>query len=67
MIENLPERLKEKRKAKGLTQAEIAEKLKISRTAYAMYESGGNTPPVEVLKEIADIFETSVDYLIGRY
>lgn len=63
----LAQRLKEKRKAKNLTQEEVAKKLKINRVAYTLYESGKNTPTVENLKKLADLYETSTDYLLGRY
>lgn len=61
------ERLKEKRKLKKYTQEEISKKLGISRSAYAYYETGRNEPDLETLKKLADIFETSIDYLVGRY
>lgn len=63
----LSERLKEKRRKIGLTQEEIAQKLKISQSTYAGYETGKSQPDVETLSKIADILETSLDYLAGRY
>lgn len=49
------------------TQAEVAEKLHISRTAYAGYESGRNEPDLKTLVKIADLYGVSLDYLAGRY
>lgn len=63
----LAERLKEKRAKKKFTQKDVAELLGISQSTYAYYESGRNEPDLETLKKIADIYETSLDYLAGRY
>ncbi len=58
--------LKELRRDKGLTQADIAEHFGISQTMYSMYESGRRTMKIEMLCELADILETSTDYILGR-
>lgn len=63
----MSERLKEKREKAGLTQQEVADKLKITQPTYAGYETGRRQPDIETLSKIADIFETSLDYLAGRY
>ena len=60
------ERLKTLRKNASLTQTEIAKNLKISQQAYANYETGKRHPDQEMLKKIADFFDVSVDYLLGR-
>ncbi len=44
----------------------MADKLFINRRTYSSYEEGVRGIPVEVLGNIADIFGTSVDYLMGR-
>ncbi len=49
-----------------MTQQQIADKLFISRRAYSNYEIGVRGIPTEILSQIADIYGTSVDYLIGR-
>ena len=59
-------RLKEIRTNKGLTQTEVANNLKISQQAYANYETGKRQPDQEMLAKIADYFDVSVDYLLGR-
>ena len=63
----MAERLKELRIKNNLTQAQVAEKLNISRPAYTYYETGKKQPSIETLKALADLYTTSVDYLIGRY
>lgn len=50
----------------GLTQVEIAEKLKISRSTIGMYETGAREPDFEALERIADFFNVDIDYLLGR-
>lgn len=50
----------------GLTQVEIAEKLKISRSTIGMYETGAREPDFETLERIADFFNIDIDYLLGR-
>lgn len=59
--------LKKKRKEKNLTQEEIAKLLHISRGAYAQYEVGKNTPTTEVVLKLAELYDCSTDYLLGRY
>ena len=60
------ERLKTLRKQVKLTQAQIAEKLDISRQAYASWERGVKKPTQENLVKIAQILNVSVDYLVGN-
>lgn len=57
---------KQLRISSGLTQAEIAEKLKISRSTIGMYETGAREPDFETLEKIADFFNVDIDYLLGR-
>lgn len=52
------------RKAVPLTQAELAEKLNYSDKAVSKWERGESIPDVIVLKQIADLFGVSVDYLL---
>lgn len=67
MINAVQERLKEKRTKANLTQKAVAEKLKMSQSTYAGYETGKRQPDIETLLKLADFFETSTDYLLGRY
>ena len=60
------ERVKEQRKLYRITQREMAEKLGISQPSYIRYENGTSEPSQENLVKIADIFDVSIDYLLGR-
>lgn len=64
---NLAKNLRNKRVNSKLTQEEVAKKLDISRTTYAGYEKGHHEPDIETLIKIANLFETSIDFLVGRY
>lgn len=61
------ERLKQLRKSHpGLTQEAIAKQIGIAKTTYASYEQGKRQPAYDILVKLADILNTSVDYLIGK-
>ena len=62
----LHKRLKELRKEFKMTQFEISEKINIPSSTYANWEQGTRTPDYEILVKIADIFNCTVDYLLGR-
>ena len=49
----------------GFTQAAIAEKLHVRQNTYSQYENGVRDIPIELLKELAVIYETSIDYIVG--
>lgn len=59
------ERLRELRKEKKITQVELGKKLNYGYTAIANYESGRNRPKFEDLIVIADVLDTSIEYLLG--
>lgn len=59
-------RLKELRNNKGLSQAAIAERFGITQQAYANYERGTRQPDYDTLKKLADYFNVTTDYLLGR-
>lgn len=52
--------------ASGLTQQEMADKLKISRSSIGMYENGEREPSFELLELIADFFNVDMNYLLGN-
>lgn len=54
----------ELRKACGYTQLELAEKLNYSDKAVSKWERGEAVPDIAVLKELAELFEVSLDYLV---
>lgn len=53
------------RKKSGMTQIELAEKLNYSDKAISKWERGESVPDISVLKNIADLFGVTVDYLIS--
>lgn len=55
------------RKNRNLSQQELADIIKISRGAYAKYETGKNIPPLDIIIRIANFYNVSLDYLSGRY
>lgn len=59
-------RLESLRKKKGLSQAEISARVGIARTTYSGYENGAREPDHATLQKLADFFEVSIDYLLGR-
>lgn len=59
-------RLKELRKNKGLLQAEIAKSVDLSVQTYSSYETGSRTPDYNTLIKLADYFNVTTDYLLGR-
>lgn len=56
--------LAELRRARGMTQLELAERLNYSDKAVSKWERGESLPDITVIKAIADLFEVTVDYLI---
>lgn len=63
---SLGRRLKELRELKKISRAEFAEKMKLSYWAISKYETDERTPDSETLGKIADFFDVSIDYLLGR-
>lgn len=62
----LPIRLKNLRLENNLTQKELAEKLNMQNTAISKYELGEREPDIETINNIAEFFNVSTDYLLGR-
>ncbi len=57
--------LKKARKKKGYTQQEVADTLKITRAAYTNIENEKRNPDTNTLIALSNIFDVSVDYLLG--
>ena len=57
-------RLRDLREDKDMTQAEIVKLLYMSQTGYSQYELGINDIPTSVLKKLALLYNTSVDYIL---
>ncbi len=62
----LGERLKELRTEKGMTQKELAEALGINSVTYLHYEKSQREPPLSLLVEMAEYFDVTTDYLLGK-
>ena len=60
----LGEKIKEARTQCGLSQAQLAEKMAVSRSAVAKWEANNGFPDVENLKALAGLLNVSVDYLL---
>ena len=59
--------LKELRKEKGLTQEQLADKLFVSRRTVSRWETGSNMPDLDVLVELADLYDVDLrDILSGQ-
>lgn len=61
MLENL----QGLRRDRNMTQNELARLLNIHQTTYSAYEQGKTNIPIPILNQLADIFQTSIDYLLG--
>lgn len=59
-------RLRDLREDRDLKQAALAEFLQVHQTTYSDYELGKLNIPVSVLHALADYYDTSIDYLLGR-
>lgn len=62
----LGERLKKLREEKEITQKYLARHLGVSDRSVGYYETNQRTPPPDILEKIADFFDVSIDYLLGR-
>lgn len=54
------------RESRGLTQEDLASRLGISRASLSHYETNRRQPDYETLRNIANLFDVSTDYLLGR-
>ncbi len=59
-------RIRDLREDRDLNQKDIAHFLHIHQTTYSDYELGNLNIPLTVLSKLADFYETSIDYLVGR-
>jgi MerR family transcriptional regulator, light-induced transcriptional regulator len=65
-VADFAERLRILRTKKGWRQRDLAARLGVAQTTIANYEQGTRFPDEAVLRSVADLFETSLDYLLGR-
>ena len=59
----LGEKIAEKRRVRGMTQEEVAEKLGVTSQAVSKWENNNSLPDITLLPAIADLFETTIDAL----
>lgn len=59
-------RLKQLRGDKNMKQSELAKKLGVTAATISAYENGTRTPDINMASEIADLFDISVDNLLGK-
>ena len=64
--ETLPQNLTRLRSEHGLTQGQLAEKLNYTDKSVSKWERGEAIPPVDVLKDIADLYGVSLDFLVSN-
>lgn len=62
----LASRIKQLRLSKNLTQDKLAELMNVEKTNISKWENSKNAPSKELLQKLADIFEVTTDYLLGR-
>ena len=66
LLNRFSERLKSLREGKSLSQDKLGKELNVSRYAIYTYEKGKACPTVDGLIALADYFDVSLDYLVGR-
>lgn len=59
-------RIRQLREDRGLKQRELAEKIGVDRTSLSSYENSKRIPDIFILCSIADVFQISLDELVGR-
>ena len=62
----LHHRIVELRKSKRITQEVLSKKIEVTRSALSQYELGSRQPDYGIIKRMADYFDVSIDYLLGR-
>ena len=58
-------RIRDLREDKDLSQKELAKILNMSQTGYSKYEVGTNDVPTKILIQLAQFYNTSIDYILG--
>lgn len=59
------ERLRLLRAKMGITQKDVADALGIANSTYSLYEKGAREPNFDILQQLSDFYNVSVDYLLG--
>lgn len=60
------ERLRNLREDFDMTQVQVGDYLHISQRSYAYYEAGERDIPIEILIELANLYQVNLDYLVDR-
>lgn len=60
------QRLKKLREETGLSQKELTDRLMINRSTYARYETSSTQPDFDTLNKLANYFNVTIDYILGR-
>ena len=63
---NIGTKIIELRKTKGWSQADLADKIEVSRVIVGKYERNEAAPSIDIAKKMADTFGISLDYLVGE-
>lgn len=63
---NFSQRLRKLRKKNNMTQKDLADHIGVDRATIAGYETKGKEPAYEKLEKLANFFNVSIDYLLGR-
>lgn len=65
MIDTLSSRIVDLRRQAGMTQAELARRMHLSRSSINSWESAASYPSIDSLVTLAQVFHVSTDYLLG--
>lgn len=65
-LQSIGERIRLQRTQKHKTQRDICDAIHIEQVTLSQYETNKRTPKLEILIALADLFDVSVDYLLGR-
>lgn len=64
--DNFPSRLKQLRQSSGLTLEQLGNNIGSTKSTLSNFENGNKNPSLEILINLADYFNVSIDYLAGR-
>lgn len=65
-VMDIAKKIKTLRKFNNYTQKYVAECIGVTERMYRRYEHSINPPPIEVLIKLADLYEVTLDYIVGR-
>ncbi len=65
-LTNFPQKLREERKKRGMTQKELGEKVGVKQNTFTNWENGKREPTLDNIIKLANILDVTVDYLLGR-